>query len=559
MEEDDRDKSRNFKDELQKYNLMKGKENFKVPQIGGKELDLFKLFKEVTNRGGFGAVCENKQWKEIVNALDLPASCTSASFTLRNHYSKCLQEYEAFQNRSHTGGDFTISTSVIPTTIKETVVTPVPVVSQPSREQEKQMLGKKIIRNEPEYNLIFRYQNKALITNREKTYQKKVRLLNAVPDMRRIVLAFESHITSEIMWALNVLTLFSSNNNCNLIIDSQPFLMESMTNYIYYCVNNISELWPIINVLEGNYEKVKDSNFNDKNILNNNSNNKSRKIRIGENSNTAETFNFLDDINTMLSLSIITKKEKNLDSYQQYKKDNGLEGNYEEVTEYELIEFLISLILIMRNLSLTRTNEVALIKSSKFMNILYLLFIFCNIQEIRNYSLDIITNLSKYISLKELKFPVNILSTLFECLKNSNREISEQALECFRRLTFLSSNEEFFEKLPDEFLLELINLLVSYKADVRESALEIMYCIADQKLPTKTRLGKINKCIPRLIALICSNSTDNRISKLAACTLARLAEVPIILTMIMPYEQDLLLAACTDDTITKIILGIISH
>jgi hypothetical protein len=144
-------------------------------------------------------------------------------------------------------------------------------------------------------------------------------------------------------------------------------------------------------------------------------------------------------------------------------------------------------------------------------------------------------------------------------MKSTNREISEQALECFRRLTFASGNEDFFEKMPDEFFEELINLLISYKTEVRESALEILYCIADQKLPTKTRLGKQGKCIQRLVALVCSNALDNRIPKFAACTLAKLGEVPAILKMIMPYEQELFVAACTDESISKIILGVISN
>jgi hypothetical protein len=39
-------------------------------------------------------VTDSKLWKEIVNEFEIPPSCTSASFTLRNHYKKCLQMYE---------------------------------------------------------------------------------------------------------------------------------------------------------------------------------------------------------------------------------------------------------------------------------------------------------------------------------------------------------------------------------------------------------------------------------------------------------------------------------
>ena len=68
------------------------------------------------------------------------------------------------------------------------------------------------------------------------------------------------------------------------------------------------------------------------------------------------------------------------------------------------------------------------------------IFIYSNIQEIRYNILDILTNLSKHITLKELKYPYEMIEILFECLKSNNREVAEQALECFRRLTFPAGN-----------------------------------------------------------------------------------------------------------------------
>jgi hypothetical protein len=546
-DDDEREKSKAFKDELLKWNTLHGKENFKVPQIGGKELDLYKLFKEVVSRGGYNQVCDNKQWKEIVNSLDLPASCTSASFTLRNHYNKYLQAYENYYLKVQSNPSAAINFNF--SSARENQNSSVSTnIAQPAPQQEQRFLGKKVMRNEGEFNLIFRYNAKQTTSNRDKTYQKKVRLLNAIPDMRRIVLAFESHITSEIIWSINILTLFSSNPNTNILIENQPYLMESLTNYMYYCVNNLTELYYIIDIIEGNYEKEKT--------------NTSQRIFQSKRAKSyaeATTFTFLDEINNTLNLSTLAKKNKNLEEVESVKKENYINDKYEEVTEYELMEHLISIIQIIRNFSLIRANEPCIIKCSKFMNLIYLLFIHSNINEMRSNSLDIITNLSKHILLKETKYPIELMLTIYECLKSSNREMSEQALECFRRLTLPVGNETYFDKMPDKFYAELVNLLISYKVETRESALEILYIIADQKLPTKTKLGKQYKCISRLVALVCSNSQDNKISKFAACTLAKLSEVPANLKMIMPYEQELFVAACADESITKILLGIISN
>lgn len=562
-DEADRERSQLFKDELMKFNTIHGRENFKIPQIGGKELDLYSLFKEVIVRGGSHSVSESKHWKEIVNALELPASCTSASFTLRNHYNRCLLSYEQYYFNSQNSGksnasinstnNLATNTGANKTAINNLNNTTSVINNtgqQPNASLEQKFLGKKIMRNDTEFNLFFRYQSKPQNSQRDRTYNKKVRLLNSIPDTRRIVLAFESHTTSEIIWALNILILFSSNQNCTLLIENQPYLMESMTNYLYYCVNNISEFCFIIEILEGNLH------FNSNNI--NNRENSRTQSKRSKSYNESTNFQFLDEINNTINLSTLTKKNKNLFELEQNKKENKVTSHYEEVTEFELMEHLISIIQIIRNLSFVRANESSIIKCSKFMNLMFLLFIYSNIHEIRFNCLDIITNLSKHIILKDTKYPLELLNTIFDCLKNFNREISEQALECFRRLTFPVGNEEFLEKMSEEFFEELVNKLIEYKMEIRESALEILYCLSDQKIPTKVKLGKQNKCIDRLVALLCSNLVDNRISKYAACTLANLSSVPSILNMILPFEQELILAATTDDSISKIILSILS-
>ena len=107
-------------------------------------------------------------------------------------------------------------------------------------------------------------------------------------------------------------------------------------------------------------------------------------------------------------------------------------------------------------------------------------------------------------------------------------------------------------------LLVFVNPNVIKNAYIKNAGLPICLSIITIVFATSPfKLGKIEKCIPRLIGLICSNSS--RISKFAACVLSKLAEIPSILTMIMPYEQELFVAASTDESISKVILGIISN
>ncbi|KAH6782770.1 HMG mobility box protein with ARID/BRIGHT DNA-binding domain-containing protein [Perilla frutescens var. hirtella] len=83
---------------------------FLVPVIGGKELNLHVLYVEVTRRGGYDKVVEEKKWREISGVFDLSPTTTSASYALRKHYFTLLHRYEQvyfFRNQAsmlnHTG------------------------------------------------------------------------------------------------------------------------------------------------------------------------------------------------------------------------------------------------------------------------------------------------------------------------------------------------------------------------------------------------------------------------------------------------------------------------
>ena len=56
------------------------------------------------------------------------------------------------------------------------------------------------------------------------------------------MLAFESRVTAEIIWALNTLMIFSCNTQQSLTLENQPYLLESLSNYLIFCVQNIDSL-----------------------------------------------------------------------------------------------------------------------------------------------------------------------------------------------------------------------------------------------------------------------------------------------------------------------------
>ncbi|PON31538.1 ARID DNA-binding domain containing protein [Parasponia andersonii] len=67
---------------------------FMIPIIGGKELDLHRLFLEVTSRGGIEKILRDKRWKEVTAVFNFPSTATNASYVLRKYYHSLLLHYE---------------------------------------------------------------------------------------------------------------------------------------------------------------------------------------------------------------------------------------------------------------------------------------------------------------------------------------------------------------------------------------------------------------------------------------------------------------------------------
>ncbi|KAK8506269.1 hypothetical protein V6N13_100320 [Hibiscus sabdariffa] len=67
---------------------------FMIPIIGGKELDLHRLFVEVTSRGGIEKLVRERRWKQVTAMFNFPSTATNASFVLRKYYVSLLHHYE---------------------------------------------------------------------------------------------------------------------------------------------------------------------------------------------------------------------------------------------------------------------------------------------------------------------------------------------------------------------------------------------------------------------------------------------------------------------------------
>ncbi|XP_014846411.1 PREDICTED: AT-rich interactive domain-containing protein 3A isoform X2 [Poecilia mexicana] len=87
-------KRKEFLDDLFSFMQKRGTPVNRIPIMAKQVLDLYMLYKLVTEKGGLVEVINKKLWREITKGLNLPTSITSAAFTLRTQYMKYLYPYE---------------------------------------------------------------------------------------------------------------------------------------------------------------------------------------------------------------------------------------------------------------------------------------------------------------------------------------------------------------------------------------------------------------------------------------------------------------------------------
>ncbi|XP_043981978.1 AT-rich interactive domain-containing protein 3B-like isoform X2 [Gambusia affinis] len=94
-----------FLDELFVFMQKRGTPVNRIPIMAKQVLDLYRLYKLVTEKGGLVEVINKKIWREITKGLNLPTSITSAAFTLRTQYMKYLYPFECAKKGLSSPGE----------------------------------------------------------------------------------------------------------------------------------------------------------------------------------------------------------------------------------------------------------------------------------------------------------------------------------------------------------------------------------------------------------------------------------------------------------------------
>ncbi|XP_022964253.1 high mobility group B protein 15-like isoform X1 [Cucurbita moschata] len=131
-----------FMASLEKLHSIMGTK-FMIPIIGGKELDLHRLFVEVTARGGLEKVIRERRWKEVTSVFKFPSTATNASFVLRKYYLSLIHHFEQIYFFKAVGwtpkvSDSSPTPSAVPIPTQGTMTSMLPPSNRPAPQQQPQ-------------------------------------------------------------------------------------------------------------------------------------------------------------------------------------------------------------------------------------------------------------------------------------------------------------------------------------------------------------------------------------------------------------------------------------
>lgn len=522
------DEKERFRKKLFMFLESRGFPHPKVPQIGGKELDLLQLYNSVIKRGGAEKVSNLKQWKEIVSEFELPPSCTSASFTLKNHYQRYLLIYEQIH---HFGKSENELVRVLENSRQRRPH------NDPNRHIRHEVPRDRPMQSDTDLKKnLTSYYGDAQKGEEHISFIKRASMMPHAGEMKRITLAFDSKLQDEIRFALNCLLMYSCSTNSELYIEHYPKVMEGMITYLEGLIGQVPEFFsrPVT--------KLDSLSLNEK---------FQKPLGIGE--RLAGDY-FMSDLGDIITANPRGPIEDIKRAHREM-----ITMRYEEISRSEALEQIRILFQIIRNLICIPHNEQGIYDNKRFSQLIIESFFTCVDSEASKILLDIIAIFCKYLVISSSNSKA-FCSRIVEYMNSDSPEELETALECFHNLMLSQENESIIESMLPEILDSIVRLLLmSTTTDPIESSLDLLCYLSDLRMSTKLLLAKKRNLIPRLLALIAGNTseTTEKMAKLSATILWNLCKSPAAKQFFVPYEKDIFCLATIDETVSKLLSEIL--
>jgi len=496
----------NFLKELRKFHESKGTSYKHVPQINGKEIDLYLLYWLVTAQGGWERVNNKNGWDDLLESFDLPASTCNGSLALKQTYLRYLDTYEKYYFLGEEEED-----ESNPYFDEED--------SRARRERQR-----RIVQNVPTtYN-----ESQHRVTDNLRSHYGLSTDLYQKTDYDRLGLSLLSPLPNEQDFAINVCTLLSNEGRHTLKLGKCPRLLDillahagvfnhhNLRDYVsdnYQTVRNYDQIrfWRDVckekNVLHLVYDE---RNFYPKNE------NAIDRPNSDPLSDDIEELTGKERIAAVKARAAAELEEEEADELFCSGRQNGTK----ELTGQRVLQVAT----IIRNLSFEEDNSPVLAKNLTCLRFI-LLCVNSSWANLNQMGFDILSNIACNVQLEEPSEDAVtdlLLSTLSRCIGAPDRFQVISSLDVLSKLCGQETNEDFIQRLLDGAVYSrLVEYLSLHDIHLLITVLECLYSLTSLGEVPCTALVKTHSALELLVSLV---TVEAQSYGPKACILMRVVE-----------------------------------
>ncbi|XP_021362917.1 AT-rich interactive domain-containing protein 2-like isoform X2 [Mizuhopecten yessoensis] len=435
-----------FLKELKQFHCNRGTPITRIPRIGGKEVDLYLLYRRVIGFGGWRKVNDEDLWEQIQGDFHVPKCCSNGTQAIKHIYIRHLDKYE----KVHFHGQDPDSKYVEDegdTPARKKVC--LPIYGIPSSYNYSQHRVPEPIRQSHGFSTDY-------VT---------------ISDYEKLEKALMSGLPNEVDFVINVCTLLSNEGKHVLRLKKSHHLLNLLMAHIGIFVPGCETLEE---VYESNwrkflhrdfihfwYDTVKDTEAKKLIITSRNYN---RKPLIGE-----EVLNLGRD-----------------------RGRHDLEG-----------QRVLQLAVIIRNLSFEEENATFMSSNDLVFRFL-MLCIHSSYGCLRPLALDTLGNLAeKMVLIPDKEQTDMVLNLICRCLAAEDKLDVVRGLEILSKLCMKDENDVILEeRLDDRIYEDVIRLLGVYDIQIIVHSLEALYQLSEIGEHSATKIAAVKRAVDFLVTLL---------------------------------------------------------
>ncbi|XP_017463279.1 PREDICTED: AT-rich interactive domain-containing protein 2 [Rhagoletis zephyria] len=413
-----------FYRDLQQFHERRSTPIMHMPKISGREVDLHRLYSEVTERGGFSKVNQRDEWDDVLPELGIRDKCVNATAAIKYIYRRCLEKYErqTFFGEDPDKLEALESADAMDGGARSRNRYPTSVYASSG--------GNVVVNTVP---MSYNYRQHIVNMDRRRTYKLSTDLHKASP-YEKLMLSLISPLPNEQDFAINVCSLMANESKHTLKLNEHPKMMDVLLAH-----TGVFSDYTLRKLFQHIYTQVREHSLFEfwRDLLRD----KPHVLDLYTDEQAMREAGLIDDEDIIMD-------SKKLAYFEDSSDLDFLNLGRGEGTQEYVGQRIQQIVTIFRNLSFFEENLHVFAKNRTFLRFIVM---GANIRwgNLHNQILDIAGNIATEIELTDPstdEVSRSLLATLCDGIESMDRGVIINSMEILYKLCQKDSNEDHINK-----------------------------------------------------------------------------------------------------------------